>query len=187
MEQQIVECEPVSQERQRAGWQEFAAFINRQSGIEAGIPVAVSDSQPAKRSDDGWTTVFPVSAADIDDGTDDSDDDTEEVDGAHKRKWLKAIFALLGGASHSIAAREAGVSSRQLSRWKKDPEFVELYQKTKADVFAQSVNGMKGVLTAAGIVGAKALQEIAEDKKATDTARVAAARVDSTCARNQRP
>lgn len=175
MDVQQIEFEPISLERQRASWQEFAAFINHQSSIEAGIPVAVSDLRPTKRNVDSWTTVFPTTADDVADA-ETGDESDDEVDSAHKRRWLKAIFSLLGGSSHAVAAKEADVSNRQLSRWKRDPQFVELYQKTKAEVFRDSVNGMKGVLTAAGIVGAKALQQIAEDSKASDTARVAAAR-----------
>ena len=179
-----IQYEPISGQKQRECWQEFckfhAATVNAKFAVEAGVPVpTVASSQPVsstwvgKDKNGGWTTEFTVTAADVDDG---SDDGTEEVDGADKRRWLKAIFSLLGGSSHAVAAKEADVSNRQLSRWKRDPQFVELYQKTKAEVFRDSVNGMKGVLTAAGIVGAKALQQIAEDSKASDTARVAAAR-----------
>jgi hypothetical protein len=177
--------EQISPERQSAGWKSFVQFhaqtVNNKYSIDAAVPAPVAKVRQTQN--DGWrgkdsTVVFPTTADDVADGNtkDEADDDTDEVDSAQERKWLKAIFSLLGGSSHAVAAKEAGVSNRQLSRYKSNPEFVALFQKTKDQVFRESVNGMKGVLTAAGIVGAKALQEIAEDKDATDTARVAAAR-----------
>ncbi|HEV2136562.1 MAG TPA: hypothetical protein VGR47_20250 [Terracidiphilus sp.] len=173
-----IEFEGIDPQRQKEGWQAFAQYLNRGYAVEAGIPVA-TNSQPTKRTDEGWTTkvTFPTTADDVADAEpDDESDDEEFPDNAKQRRWLKAIFALLGGATHSKAAIEAGVSNRQLSRWKADGEFIELYQATKSQVFRESVNGMKGILTAAGIVGAKALQQIAEDSEASDTARVQAAR-----------
>src|SRR6185437_4603131 len=138
----------LSVDCQRAAWQDFANYGNGKYRVEAGIPAPVTDLQPVKRIDDGWTTTFHTTADDVadTDTEDESDGDASEVDSAHKRRWLKAIFALLGGSKHSVAAKEAGVSNRQLSRWKVDPQFVELYQTTKAEVFRDSVNGMKGVL-----------------------------------------
>ena len=168
-----MEEQQIDREIQRQGWQAFADFLNSQFKVEN---VSVTNLQPTKDHGE-WTTVFHSTADDIADAaSEDEPDDEEFPDNAKQRRWLKAIFAMLGGASHSKAALEAKVSNRQLSRWKADPEFIQLYQATKEQVFRESVNGMKGILTAAGVVGAKALQQIAQDSKASDTARVAAAR-----------
>ncbi len=178
----MVETTQIEPQRERAFWREFVRYLTG-STIDNRIPFppavapVVASSQPTKES--GWTTEaqFLTTADNIADAeSEDESDDEEFPDDAKHRRQLKAIFALLGGMPHSKVAKEANVSCRQLSRWKKDTTFIKLYEQTKAEVFRESVSGMKGILTAGGIVGAKALSEIAEDKAASDTARVAAAR-----------
>lgn len=169
--------EQIEEHWQRECWNRFVVFLSTQEyRIQAGIPLPGT----AQSGSSGWTTdtsslpVFQVE--DKDNEPDPPDDELLKDDESKQRLYLRAIFALLGNTTNTAAAAEVGISTRQLYRWRRLPEFVALYEKTKRELYESAVTGMKSVLVKAGIVGAKTLQQIAEDKKAPDTARVQASK-----------
>lgn len=172
-----IEYEPVSAERQKMALQEFAQYLNCGFIVEGGVPAPIPVS-PTKAAD-GWTTQvqFLTAPDDVTDAElDDEPGDEEFPDDAKERRWVRAIFALLSGKTHAKVAVEVGVSNRQLSRWKVDPKFIKLYQETKAKVFAESINGLKGILTAGSVDAAQALIKMVKDDTVSDTAKVQAAK-----------
>jgi hypothetical protein len=175
-----MEYERIKPAWERECWREFckyhAATVNAKFAVEGGIPAPALPTKPAK-GNDGWTTEvqFLTAADDVTDAELDAESNDEGFsDSAKERRWQRAIFSMLSGKTHAKVAADAAVSSRQLSRWKGDPEFIKAYEETKSKVFKESVEGMKGILIAGGIEGAKTLLEIATDKEASDTARTRA-------------
>ncbi len=172
----MVETMQIEPQRERTFWREFVRF-HTGSTIHSGIPfppaVAPVKSQTV---DSGWTTDTSKFEFPDEDENDDEKPDEDAPKEGKKRLYLKAIFALLNNNTNAAAAREVGISCRQLMRWKKNDEFKTLYEQTKKELYAVAVSGMKSVLVAAGIAGAKTLQRIAEDKQAADTAQVQAAK-----------
>lgn len=170
--------EQISPHWQRECWNGFLVFLATQSysehTIQAGIPFLVTGSETANSG--GWTTDSSLFSVSESDDEDTPDEETFKFEDGKKRLYLKAVIALLSNATNAAAAREVGISTRQLSRWRQDKEFQDLYQRTKQELYQAAMTGMKSVLVKAGIVGAKTLQRIAEDKTAADTAQVQAAK-----------
>lgn len=84
----------------------------------------------------------------------------------------RALAALVACPTHEAAAEQAGITSRTLRNYLKDPEFATEYQKrTSQLVTAATLQIQKSLAPAIG-----ALLEIAESRDAGMTARVQAAR-----------
>ena len=178
--EQIEEIAPDYQKNCWRLFQQFlAAELNRKYAVDCGVPLpAIKD-----KTQDGWSTStvgLPVfDARDIEDESsevDAPDDEGLNDDKAKHRLYLKAIFALLGNTTNIAAATEVGISVRVLYRWRKLPEFIALYEKTKRELYDSACTNMKSVLIKAGVTGARVLEHIAMDKAAADTARVQAAK-----------
>jgi hypothetical protein len=178
--EQIEEIAPDYQKNCWRLFQQFlAAELNRKYAVDCGVPLpAIKNS-----NQDGWSTStagLPVfDAKDIEDESNETDAPEDHVlndDEAKHRLYLRLIFALLGNSTNVAAAAEVGISIRVLYRWRKLPEFIALYEKTKRELYNAACTNMKSVLIKAGVTGAKVLEHIATDKAAADTARVQAAK-----------
>lgn len=87
-------------------------------------------------------------------------------------KRVKALTALLTEPTLQQAARAAGVGDATLYRWLSDPVFREQFVELRRQVVDQAVSKISGILTE--IV--QTLYEIALDKEAPASARVASCR-----------
>src|ERR1035437_3154079 len=87
------------------------------------------------------------------------------------RKKEEAIAALLSQRNLEEAARTAGVSTRTLIRWMKDPEFDAAYRKARRLAFSQSVARLQQASGAA----VSTLLKIMVDPAAPHSTRVRAA------------
>ncbi len=88
------------------------------------------------------------------------------------RKQEAAIAALLISRTQTDAALKAGVSVSTLRRWVKDEVFAAGYQAAKRDLLEGTINQIRSVSS----VAVRTLAEIASDKRAKSSARVAACR-----------
>lgn len=79
---------------------------------------------------------------------------------------------LLTCKSYLEAAQQSGISERTLQRLRKDPEFQEVVQKVKKELFSESMNKAQ----AASMKALEVLNDIMSDPDATDSSRVSAAR-----------
>lgn len=91
--------------------------------------------------------------------------------GKLSRKAEQAIAALLANPTIAEAATACGVSERSLWRWLQNPDFQRRFKEAQAAAFDDAVRELQ----AASIVAARTLREVAEDKEASASARVAAA------------
>jgi ABC-type nitrate/sulfonate/bicarbonate transport system ATPase subunit len=87
-------------------------------------------------------------------------------------KQQTAMMALAQGMTHHQAVEVAGVSSRQLSRWKETHSFREAVMGARREIYNQSISA---IVSAMGCATATLL-EICADTQASDAARVSAAR-----------
>ncbi len=93
--------------------------------------------------------------------------------GEEKLTWKqeKALSALLAHSSLKDAAQAADVAEKTLWRWMQNPTFRQRFREAQAAAFDDAVRELQ----AASIVAARTLREVAEDKTASASARVAAA------------
>lgn len=84
----------------------------------------------------------------------------------------KALAAMLSCPSMEAAAAKAGISSRTLRNYLKDPEFAEEYRKVNSQLVTAATLQIQRSLAPA----ISTLREIAEDGSANMTARIQAAR-----------
>ena len=87
-------------------------------------------------------------------------------------KQERALVALLHCGEVRAAASDAGVGETSLWRWLQTPEFQTRYKAARR----QLVENALAQLQSDCAVAARVLREVAEDKTATATARVSAAR-----------
>jgi len=87
-------------------------------------------------------------------------------------KQEKALAALLSCGEVKAAAKKAGVGQTTLWRWLKEDAFIEEYRNGRRRLVETTVSR----LSSDGVAASTALREIAEDKSAPASARVAAAR-----------
>ncbi len=87
-------------------------------------------------------------------------------------KAEKVLVALLHHGAVRAAAKEAGVSEATVFRYLQDPEFQAHYRAARR----QSVEAAIAQLQSDCTTAARVLREVAEDKEASATARVAAAK-----------
>lgn len=87
-------------------------------------------------------------------------------------KQISAVEALAAGQSHRQAAKTAGVSSRQLTRWKDQEEFKAAITQAKRDVYAAAIARIVDAMASA----TKTLVDICEDRNAAAQSRVSASR-----------
>lgn len=84
----------------------------------------------------------------------------------------RALAALLSCPTQEAAAAKAGISSRTLRNYLKDPEFAETYRKASSQLITTAtLQIQRGLAPAIGT-----LREIAEDREASTSARIQAAR-----------
>jgi transposase-like protein len=86
-------------------------------------------------------------------------------------KQEMAIAALLSCGSIEKSAKRCDISSRQLYRWLKMPEFANAYREARGQVFGQAVSRLQNITIKAVNVLEKVL-----DGKARQTTKVSAAR-----------
>lgn len=84
----------------------------------------------------------------------------------------RALAALLAAPTAKQAAERAGLSERQMKRYRADPVFRAAYQEAQTELLDRAVNQSRQHLIGALSV----LSEIAEDVNAPPAARVSAAR-----------
>jgi hypothetical protein len=87
------------------------------------------------------------------------------------RKQEAAVLALLSSRNLDEAARVAGVTTRTLYRWMKEPEFDAAYREAKRSAFSQSVARLHQMASAAVMT----LGKIMIDSNAPASTRVRAA------------
>ncbi len=87
-------------------------------------------------------------------------------------KQERALVALLDCGEIKEAARVAGVAEVTLWRWLQTPEFQTRYRAARRNLVEAAIAQLQGDCTAA----ARVLREVAEDKAAPASSRVAAAR-----------
>lgn len=85
---------------------------------------------------------------------------------------VRAVEALVGGATLAVAAAAAGVSERTLRRWRRQLRFREAVRMARRDAFADGIAAIRSALMEA----ARALRAVASDVQAPAQARVNAAR-----------
>ena len=84
----------------------------------------------------------------------------------------RALAALVSCPTQEAAAARAGISSRTLRNYMKDPEFAEEYRKRNSQLVTAATLQIQRSLAPA----INTLREIAEDSSANMTARIQAAR-----------
>ena len=91
-----------------------------------------------------------------------------------KKHRLMASFSghLLSYASTAEAAKAAGVTVRQASRWLHDPEFNRVYVEQRE----ATLRNVAGLLRASAIGAVESLAELCRSRDTADTARASAAR-----------
>ena len=87
------------------------------------------------------------------------------------RKKEKAVDALITCRTYEDAARQAGISSRTLHRWLKDPEFNEAYLMARVNSHKQRSARVQQVSP----VAVNTLIEVMKNPKSPASARVRAA------------
>lgn len=87
-------------------------------------------------------------------------------------KQRRALACLLAAPTAKAAARMAGISERQMKRYRADPTFQRAYKEAQTELLEEAVNQSRQHLTGA----LTALAEIAEDANVPPAARVSAAR-----------
>jgi hypothetical protein len=174
MDEQQIQYEPISPEREREGWGAFllfhAATVNAKYGIENRVPIPASAKSAGSDS--------PVAAQEPDEEETDSPDEDDKVTFKRLDKskaYYRAVISVLTNSTLRAAAKQIGISVRQLGRWRNDPEFQELLEKTRKEIYSTATTAMKTQLTKSGLNAVRTLQTISEDPKAADTARVQAA------------
>lgn len=94
-----------------------------------------------------------------------------EVISMAKNKEVIAMNLLTSG-SYQEAADKSAISINTLSRLRKDPEFQQVVQKVKKEMFQETMNKAQ----AASVKALEVLHTIMNDTGATDSSRVSAAR-----------
>ena len=84
----------------------------------------------------------------------------------------RALAALVSCPTHEAAAAKAGISSRTLRNYMKDPEFAAEYKRLNSQLVTAATLQIQRSLAPA----INTLREIAEDRTANMTARIQAAR-----------
>ncbi|ASC70282.1 hypothetical protein XM38_012190 [Halomicronema hongdechloris C2206] len=87
-------------------------------------------------------------------------------------KQLAAVAELARGSSHQATVDATGVSHRQLSRWKAQPDFKEAILEAQRAIYGQSIAAIVTAMNTATTT----LVEICENQEASDASRVSAAR-----------
>jgi hypothetical protein len=96
----------------------------------------------------------------------------EVADEKLSAKRERALTALLELGEVKAAAKRAGVGQTTLWRWLKEDDFATEYREARRKLVEASVSR----LASDGVAASRVLREIAEDKAAAPSARVAAAR-----------
>lgn len=95
-------------------------------------------------------------------------------------KQQKAILALMENGSIEKAAEAVGISSRQLSRWLKQPEFYRLYMDTAARAFEHGLARLQRMTNLA----ASKINAVLNDENASTNEKLRAAEL---VLKNSRP
>jgi ABC-type phosphate transport system ATPase subunit len=87
-------------------------------------------------------------------------------------KQQVAILTLAQGGTHEDAIKASGISSRQLSRYKNEPDFQAAIKEVQREIYGQTIAAIVGAMG----VATTTLVEICKNEESSDAARVSAAR-----------
>jgi uncharacterized membrane protein len=87
-------------------------------------------------------------------------------------KKQAAVLTLARGCTHEEAVEASGISSRQLCRYKNEPEFQEAIREAQREIYGQAIAAIVDAMRTATTT----LVDICKNPESSDAARVSAAR-----------
>lgn len=169
----------IQPERERSLWREFTLFLAGQVNGKRSFEIAAVNCPDKDNStaQGGWTTEtvgLGLSDSVEEDETRGEDEDDNSITPRRDKLsvYQKAALALLTQPTMGAAAKQAGVSIRQLARYRKDKTFIAILDQLRKQVYDDATRAFKSQIVSSGLTAAKTLAEIAANVKVPEYARV---------------